>query len=127
MNKLFIIGNLTRDPETRATSTGKTVCSFTVAVNRSGREMGEEAEYFRVSAWGALGESCAKYLSKGRKVAVVGSVALKQYAKNGENHAYMEISAEGVEFLPNGQKTRSDANEGQSEAFADVSTDDIPF
>ena len=127
MNKLFIIGNLVRDPETRATNTGKSVCSFTVAVNRPGRELGDEAEYFRVSAWNALGESCAKYLSKGRKVAVVGSVALKQYAKNGENHAYMEISADGVEFLPNGQKTRSDANEGQSEAFADVSTDDIPF
>ena len=124
MNKLFVIGNLVKDPETRATNTGKSVCSFTVAVNRAS---GEEPEYFKVNAWGKLGESCGKWLSKGRKVAVAGSVALKQYAKNGENHAYMEISAEGVEFLPNGQKTRSDANEGQSEAFADVSTDDIPF
>ena len=94
MNKLFVIGNLVKDPETRATNTGKSVCSFTVAVNRASRESGEEPEYFKVNAWGRLGESCGKYLAKGRKVAVVGSVALKRYeTKSGEKRAYNEIYA----------------------------------
>lgn len=128
MNKLFVIGNLVKDPETRATNTGKSVCSFTLAVNRASRESGEEPEYFKVNAWGKLGESCGKWLSKGRKVSVIGSVSLKRYeTKSGEKRAYNEIYAEEVEFLPNGQKTPQNANEGQSEAFTDVSTDDIPF
>ena len=72
MNKLTIIGNLTRDPELRTTSTGVNVCSFTVAVNRRQRSQGAEgqpeADFFRVSAWRQLGEICQKYLAKGRKV-----------------------------------------------------------
>ena len=70
MNKLFIVGNLTRDPELRTTSSGISVCSFTVAVNRrrSSTAAGQpEADFFRVSAWRALGENCQKYLAKGRK------------------------------------------------------------
>ena len=66
MNKLTIIGNLTRDPELRTTSAGINVCSFTVAVNRRGRRddasAQPEADFFRVSAWRQLGENCAKYL-----------------------------------------------------------------
>ena len=73
MNKLTIIGNLTRDPELRSLSSGIPVCTFTVAVNRRNRsqnaENGQpEADFFRVSAWRQLGENCARYLSKGRKV-----------------------------------------------------------
>lgn len=64
MNRLTIIGNLTRDPELRTTQDGKNVCTFTVAVNRRGRE---GADYFRVSAWNAMGENCHKYLAKGGK------------------------------------------------------------
>ncbi len=66
MNKLTIIGNLTRDPEMRTTSTGINVTTFTVAVNRRGRrdeQSGQpEADFFRVSAWRALGENCAQFL-----------------------------------------------------------------
>ena len=72
MNKVFIVGNLTRDPELRSTRDGISVCSFTVAVNRRVRnaEAGQpEADFFRVTAWRALGENCSKYLSKGRKAA----------------------------------------------------------
>ena len=80
MNKLTIIGNLTRDPEMRTTSTGINVTTFTVAVNRRGRRDEQsnqpDADFFRVSAWRALGENCAKFLQKGRKVAVVGAVSL---------------------------------------------------
>ena len=85
MNKVFIVGNLTRDPELRSTRDGISVCSFTVAVNRRVRnaEAGQpEADFFRVTAWRALGENCSKYLSKGRKVAVTGSVSVSTYTGN---------------------------------------------
>ena len=85
MNKLTIIGNLTRDPELRSLSSGIQVCTFTVAVNRRNRsqnaENGQpEADFFRVTAWRQLGENCARYPSKGRKVS-------------------LEVTADDVEFL----------------------------
>ena len=102
MNKLYIIGNLTRDPELRTTSTGLTVCSFTVAVNRrrSSQDGQPEADFFRVTAWRQLGETCAKYLQKGRKVCVVGSVSVSTYTGNdGQTRASLEVTADDIEFL----------------------------
>lgn len=109
MNKLTIIGNLTRAPESRVTSTGVTVVSFTVAVNRRRSQNADnsqpEADFFRVSAWRQLGENCARYLDKGRKVCVVGAVSCRTYTGNdGQTHASMEINADDVEFLtPKGE------------------------
>ena len=100
MNKLTIIGNLTKDPELRTTTSGVNVCSFSVAVNkpkRDGQDQG--ADFFRVTAWRGLADICAKYLAKGRKVAVVGSVSLHTYQSNGETKASMEVNADDVEFL----------------------------
>ena len=106
MNKLTIIGNLTRDPELRTTQTGINVCDFTVAVNRklsaqqkaNGQQA--EADFFRVTAWRELGEICAKYLAKGRKVAVVGPVSVRTYTGNdGVTRANLEVTADDVEFL----------------------------
>jgi single-strand DNA-binding protein len=100
MNKLTIIGNLTKDPEKRTTTSGVNVCSFSVAVNkpkRDGQDQG--ADFFRVTAWRGLADICAKYLAKGRKVAVVGSVSLHTYQSNGETKASMEVNADDVEFL----------------------------
>ena len=102
MQKLFIIGNLTRDPELRSTRDGIAVCSFTVAVNRrsKGAQAGQDADFFRVTAWRALGESCGKYLAKGRKVGVTGSVSVNTYtAQDGSFRASMEVVADDVEFL----------------------------
>lgn len=102
MNKLTIIGNLTRDPESRTTASGSTVCSFTVAVNRrrSRNNNQPEADFFRVSAWNALGENCQKYLAKGRKVAVVGQVSVSTYqGQDGNTRASLDVMAEDVEFL----------------------------
>mgnify|MGYP000143312313 CR=1 FL=1 len=103
MNKLTIIGNLTRDPELRTTSTGVNVCSFTVAVNRRQRSQGAEgqpeADFFRVSAWRQLGEICQKYLAKGRKVAVVGPVTVRSYTANdGSTRFSLEVTADDVEL-----------------------------
>ena len=100
MNKLTIIGNLTRMPELRTTTSGVNVCSFTVAVNRKNKQEGQpEADFFRVTAWRGLADICAKYLAKGKKVAVVGTVSLHTYQSNGETKASMEVNADDVEFL----------------------------
>ena len=101
MNKLFITGNLTKNPELRTTSAGKNVCSFTVAVNRRHQKDGQqEADYFRVAAWNELGKNCGKYLAKGRKVCVIGPVSVRTYqAQDGSARASLEVTAEDVEFL----------------------------
>lgn len=126
MNRLTIIGNLTRAPEARTTQSGKNVCTFTVAVSRRGKD---EADFFRVSAWGKIGETCRQYLDKGRKVAVTGSVSVSAYTtQNGENRAALEVFAEDVEFLsPKGETTVSASPAAKNEGFEEVTDDDLPF
>ena len=125
MNKLTIIGNLTRDPELRTTPQGKQVCSLDVAVNRRRRIDGQpEADYFRVNVWNALAENCAKYLTKGKKVCVVGSVSLSKRENNGKFYASIEVFAEDVEFL----SPKDDAStHAQAGGFTAVETDELPF
>ena len=133
MNKLTIIGNLTRDPELRTTQSGISVCSFTVAVNRRKHAEGQpEADFFKVSAWRQLGENCAKWLIKGRKVCVVGPVSVSTYqANDGTTRAQMEITADDVEFLSSaGQEPAQEAPQQQAQAaggFTAVETDELPF
>lgn len=133
MNKLTIIGNLTRTPETRNTNSGKSVCTFTVAVNRRRTQNNQpEADFFRVSAWGALGENCQKYLDKGRKVAVIGSVSVNAYKdKNLEPRASLEVMAQDVEFLSDREEVSSQSESSEPEAntgYVEVPDDeDLPF
>ena len=119
MNKLFITGNLTKNPELRTTSAGKEVCTFTVAVNRrkTGNNQKPEADFFRVSAWDGLAKSCGQFLAKGRKVAVVGSVSVHTFqTQTGETKAQLEVNASDVEFLsPKG------------DGFTQVDEPDDPF
>lgn len=129
MNRLTIIGNLTRDPETRTTQSGKTVCTFTVAVNRRGSGQ-QEADFFRVSAWNALGENCGKYLTKGKKVAVVGSVSVETFESNkdGKTYAILQVMASEVEFLSTaGTAQEAPANTDEQTGFSKVESDDLPF
>ena len=122
MNITFIIGNLTGEPEKRTTSKGDTCCTFTVAVNK--RTNGEltKADFFRVTAWRQLGDLCAQYLAKGRKVAVIGSVAASAYKSNsGELRASLEITADRVEFLSPKQAENSE------NGFVKVDGSDLPF
>ncbi|MBR6030109.1 MAG: single-stranded DNA-binding protein [Clostridia bacterium] len=107
MNKLVIIGNLTSDPKLRQVQ-GRdgyvSVCDFTVAVNRrNGRTNSNgqpEADFFRVTAWRGLGETCQKYLAKGRKAAVTGAVSCRTYTgTDGVTRASLEVTADDVEFL----------------------------
>lgn len=102
MNKVFLIGNLVRDPEVRTTQSGISVCNFTVAVNRRfKKENGEqETDFLNVIAWRQLAELCGKYLAKGRKVAVTGSIQTRTYeAKDGSKRTAWDIVADEVEFL----------------------------
>ena len=101
MNKIFIIGNLTRDPELRATQSGVPVCTFTVAVNRRKQEAGQqEADFFRVTTWRQQAENCNRFLAKGRKVGVTGTLTLESYQdKNGLPRNSLEVQADEVEFL----------------------------
>lgn len=109
MNKLTIIGNVTKEPEMRTTQSGLPVCSFNVAVNRrKGTQADQtEADFFRVTAWRGLAQTCHMYLAKGRKVCVVGTVSASAYTGNdGKARASLEVTAEDVEFL----SPRSDAD-----------------
>ena len=142
MNKIILIGNLTRDPELRSTATGVSVCSFDIAVNRRFASQGGErqTDFFRINAWRQLGETCSRYLSKGRKVAVIGELQARTYeGKDGATRMSLDVSADEVEFLSPKQQDdggqgggsgyqRSGGGQGADLAgFTDIQTDDIPF
>lgn len=129
MNKLFIIGNLTKDPEMRTLQSGDKMCSFTVAVNR--RVKGEDKpDFFNVTAFRQTAENCVKYLAKGRKVAVTGPVSVRTYTGgDGNVRASLDVTASEVEFLsPKGeqdyQKTEKTAPVMQA---VEMSDEDLPF
>jgi single-strand DNA-binding protein len=129
MNSLHIIGNLTKDPELSTTATGLSVCSFTVAVNRKKTKDGQqETDYFNVTAWRERGETCAKYLTKGKKVCVIGPVSVKTYqANDGTTKASLEVTADEVEFLSSRDQENApeiDQQSGYEKANVD---DELPF
>ena len=130
MNKLFLIGNITADPQSRTTQDGKQVCTFTVAANRrrTANANQPDADFLRISAWGELGNNCAKYLTKGKKVNVIGPVSISTYTtQNGEKRAQMNVFAESVEFLsPAGQQTAPQKTDTQS-GFVQVDDEEVPF
>lgn len=139
MNKITLIGNLTHDPEVRSTPNGVTVCTFTIAVNRRFAQQGGErvTDFFRINAWRQLGENCARYLAKGRKVAVVGELQARTYeGKDGATRMSLDVSADEVEFLtPRSQDEGSgytaprqnNAAPQDLAGFTDIQSDDIPF
>lgn len=131
MNSLTIIGNVTRDPELRTTPSGKNVCSFTVAVNRRKKVEGQpDADFFRVSAWEQLGDVCQKFITKGKKVCVIGSVGVHTYTnQKGETVASLEVLAREVEFLSPRQEEApaQPVQKDQQTGMEVVDTADLPF
>ncbi len=138
MNKVFLIGNLTRDPELSETSSGVSICRFAIAVNRNyaGSDGERKTDFFNVVAWRGLGENVARYAKKGNKVAVSGSIELRNYEDSqGVKRTGIDIVAQDVEFLtPKGTTTGGDYSEPSApaekkraslQAFDDDS--DIPF
>lgn len=102
MNKCFLIGNLTKDPELKTTTSGTSVCNFTLAITRrfSNQQGEREADFLPVVVWRAQAENCAKYLRKGSQVAVSGSIQTRSYdAQDGTRRYVTEIVGDEVKFL----------------------------
>ena len=129
INRVVITGNLTRDPELRSTPGGTAVCKLRVAVNsrRKDSQSGEwvdKPNYFDVTVWGAQGEDCANYLSKGRPVAVDGRLDWREWeAQDGSKRQAVEIIADSVQFLGSRDGGGGNGNsfQGQSDVPADTS------
>ena len=102
MNKIILLGRLTRDPEVRYTSTGKVVCQFTLAVDRpfANQEGQREADFIPVVIWGKQGETCGNYLTKGQRVLVEGRLQIRSYdGKDGNKRWVTEVIADRFEFI----------------------------
>lgn len=122
MNKVFLIGNLGADPELRSTGSGISVCTFRIGVSRRFKDANGESQtdWINIVAWRQLGELCARYLSKGRKVAVSGSLQSRSYEdKTGAKRVTYEVVAEDVEFLT----PRSEGNAAPSQANPSFNND----
>lgn len=126
LNRVILIGRLTKDPELRYTPNGKAVASFTLAVDRPFKnQQGEkEADFINIVVWGAQGETSANYLSKGKLAAIDGRLQIRSYdGQDGQKRWITEVVADSVRFL-----SPKDGNMGSSGGFdMDVPEDDLPF
>jgi len=134
MNKAILIGNLTKDPEIITTTNGISVCRFTLAINRNftNAEGERDADFINVTAWRTLGENAHKYLAKGKKAGVVGSIQTRSYdAEDGTKRYVTEIVASEIEFLSQANKNGSPAP-GDNDApptaqLEPIDDNDLPF
>ena len=127
INRVVLTGNLTRDPELRHTQSGTSVVSMRIASNTRRKDASgnwvDKANYFDVTVWGAQGENCAQYLSKGRPVAVDGRLEWREFTdKDGNNRQAIEIVADSVQFL--GGRDDAGGGNGGGQRFAAQS--DVP-
>ena len=138
MNKVMLIGNLTRDPELQTTNSGVSVCRFSIAVQRSFRnnEGEREADFFNIVVWRALGENCHKYLRKGSKCAVTGRLQNSSYeASDGTKRYTTEVIADDIEFLTSKSNdgteqsapARTDAPAPKTTQLEPIDDDSLPF
>lgn len=126
LNSVNIMGNLTRDPELKILSSGKSVCSLSIANNRvysKNNEKVTEVSYFDVEVWGPAAENCAKYLKKGSGIIVEGRLKQDRWEKDGKTQSRVRIAANSIHFMPkrsdDGGYPRSQAA-SSSDAAADV-------
>jgi single-strand DNA-binding protein len=127
VNKVTIIGNLGKDPETRYTQNGSAVTTFSVATterwkDKNTGEMKEQTEWHRVVAWGKLAEICGEYLSKGRQVYIDGKLQTRQWEKDGVTRYTTEIVAKYMKMLGRREDLPTAADE-----FPQTDGEDIPF
>ncbi|HQC55088.1 MAG TPA: single-stranded DNA-binding protein [Clostridia bacterium] len=118
MNKAILIGNLTKDPDSGQTGSGISYCRFTVAADRNytSNDGTKATDFLPVVTWRGLADNCSKYLKKGSKVGVCGSIQTRSYDKDGETRYVTEIVADEVQFL----SSRGDSSD------ADVASEDLP-
>lgn len=141
MNKVILLGRLTRDPELRTTPSGVSVCSFSVAVNRRFAKEGQQtADFINCVAWRQTAEFISKYFTKGRMIGVVGSLTTGRYEKDGQTHYTTDVTVDEAYFADS--KNSSSASSESSSANTDNNTasfginddfmptpadDDLPF
>lgn len=131
INRVIITGNLTRDPELRSLPSGTSVCELRVAVNERTKnnqsgQWEDRANYFNVTVWGAQGENCARYLSKGRGVGVDGRLRWREWETDGQKRQAVDIIAETVQFLGGGGDAPSGGRGDGFSSSAPAVTSDIP-
>ena len=103
LNSVNMMGNLTRDPELKYTTSGRSVCNMSIANNRIYTKNGEkvtEVSYFDIEIWGVVAENCAKYLTKGSGVIVEGRLKQDRWEKDGKTQSRVRIAANSVHFMP---------------------------
>ena len=142
INRVVLVGNLTKDPELRHTPNGTAVCKLRLAVNTRQKDAqgnwGDKPNYFDVTVWGNQGESCAQYLSKGRPIGVDGRLDWREWeAQDGSKRQAVEIIADSVQFLGSrGEGAGGDgerqfvpaaATAGKEDFPSSAADDDIPF
>lgn len=140
VNKIILIGRLGRDPELRYTSSGTPVCDFSVAVNRRrgsrDSQQQEETDWFRITAWERLAETCANYLTKGQQVYIEGRIQLDEWTgQDGQQRANLAVTAYQMQMLGSrrdqGDQGMSDdtmeAAGAPAEAEETIDPDDLPF
>ena len=135
LNKVYVIGNLTKDPELRFVPSGQAVANLRLATNRKYKagngEWKDEVTYLSVEVWGKSAEACAEYLKKGSACLVEGRLKLKEWEKDGQKRSMLEVVSERVQFL--GGKGSSESNTGEHDDKGGLDTpppasdDDIPF
>lgn len=131
MNKVILIGNLTKDPELRETPSGVTVCHFSLAVTRAYTNDGErKTDFFNCVAWRGLGENLARYQKKGSKISIVGSIEFRDYEdRDGIKRTAVDIVAQDIEFLSSRAADESSDEPRRTRPTLQAMNDDndIPF
>lgn len=129
LNRIVLIGRLTRDPSLRYTNQGTAVCSMNLAVDRKFKNAAgeKETDFIDIVAWRQLGENCANYLSKGKLAAVEGSLQIRSYEdKDGNKRRVAEVLADSVQFLSPRENSQQPAA-GNQGAFWSGTDEDLPF
>lgn len=145
MNRIILLGRLVRDPEVRVTTTQKTVCTFTLAVDRPfvGKDGKKEADFIPIQTWNKTAEVCGNYLGKGQRLLVEGRLQIRSYdGKDGKKHYMTEVIADRIEFIErrgsgspsNGQQSQEPAKQGFEAMGQDVTNEpgfqfdeEVPF
>ena len=132
LNRIVLIGRLTKDPELRMTNSGTPVCNFTLAVERNytNRDGDKDVDFINIVTWRGLAENCAKHLGKGRLVGVDGSLNIRKSESDGRTYINPEVNADNVRFLDfakDNQKGNDNQKRKTKEENSKLEDLDVPF
>lgn len=132
MNKVTLVGRLTKDPELQfLAGNGTAVCKFNIAVNRKFKREGQpDADFISIVVWGKMAEATANYMSKGRQIGISGRIETRNYEKDGIKRYITEVIAEDVEFLGSKKSAENDGPVYENNVPPEVTpieNEDIPF